>query len=76
MGNRSHCHLVFLPASVGSVRILITAQVEAESILFTSVATYDANRIVKCGFYDEYNFYGGTHRTDLSGKCSYIVVCQ
>ncbi|PBN78428.1 shufflon protein D', partial [Escherichia coli] len=21
-----------------------------------SVATYDANRIVKCGFYDEYNF--------------------
>ncbi len=41
-----------------------------------SVATYDANRIVKCGFYDEYNFYGGTHRTDLSGKCSYIVVCQ
>ncbi|WP_227521598.1 hypothetical protein [Klebsiella pneumoniae] len=33
-----------------------------------SVATYDANRIVKCGFYDEYNFYGGTHRTDLSGN--------
>ncbi|XQL53745.1 hypothetical protein ACKVDA_21505 (plasmid) [Escherichia coli] len=31
------------------------------------------DRIVKCGFYDEYNFYGGTHRTDLSGKCSYIV---
>nr|WP_181365417.1 shufflon system plasmid conjugative transfer pilus tip adhesin PilV [Escherichia coli] len=41
-----------------------------------SVATYDANRIVKCGFYAEYNFYGGTHRTDLSGKCSHIVVCQ
>nr|WP_249312766.1 hypothetical protein [Salmonella enterica] len=24
-----------------------------------SVATYDANRIVKCGFYDEYNFHKG-----------------
>nr|AQZ20308.1 hypothetical protein pLishui142-1_00039 [Escherichia coli] len=45
-------------------------------ILRGQFATYDANRIVKCGFYDEYNFYGGTHRTDLSGKCSYIVVCQ
>ncbi|MDW2516134.1 shufflon system plasmid conjugative transfer pilus tip adhesin PilV [Escherichia coli] len=41
-----------------------------------SVATYDSNRIVKCGYYDEYNFHGGTNRNDLTGKCSYIVVCQ
>lgn len=41
-----------------------------------SVATYDSNRIVKCGYYDEYNFHGGTKRNDLTGKCSYIVVCQ
>ncbi|EPN2901802.1 shufflon protein D', partial [Escherichia coli] len=34
-----------------------------------SVATYDANRIVKCGFYDEYNFHKGTFRADLTGKC-------
>ncbi len=33
-----------------------------------SVATYDANRIVKCGFYDEYNFHNGTFRADLTGK--------
>ncbi|HDJ9845117.1 TPA: shufflon protein D', partial [Escherichia coli] len=38
-----------------------------------SVATYDANRIVKCGFYDEYNFHKGTFRADLTGKCSYVV---
>ncbi|UGJ71188.1 hypothetical protein LQQ76_25745 (plasmid) [Escherichia coli] len=30
-----------------------------------SVATYDANRIVKCGFYDEYNFHKGTFRADF-----------
>ncbi|MCK3627275.1 shufflon system plasmid conjugative transfer pilus tip adhesin PilV [Escherichia coli] len=41
-----------------------------------SVATYDANRIVKCGFYDEYNFHKGTFRADLTGKCSYVVACQ
>ncbi|EFN6524232.1 shufflon system plasmid conjugative transfer pilus tip adhesin PilV [Escherichia coli] len=41
-----------------------------------SVATYDSNRIVKCGYYDEYNFHRGTNRNDLTGKCSYIVVCQ
>ena len=41
-----------------------------------SVATYDSNRIVKCGYYDEYNFHGGTNRTDLTGKCSYVVSCQ
>ncbi|EFB6143799.1 shufflon system plasmid conjugative transfer pilus tip adhesin PilV [Escherichia coli] len=41
-----------------------------------SVATYDSNRIVKCGYYDEYYFHGGTKRNDLTGKCSYIVVCQ
>ncbi|MGE2445894.1 hypothetical protein ACMFA3_24300 (plasmid) [Escherichia coli] len=40
-----------------------------------SVATYDANRIVKCGFYDEYNFHKGTFRADLTGKCSYVVAC-
>ncbi|UUF22306.1 hypothetical protein JSMCR1_p635 (plasmid) [Escherichia coli] len=43
-----------------------SARVEAE-LFCGSVATYDANRIVKCGS-DEYNFYGGTHRTDLSGN--------
>ncbi|EDC6007206.1 shufflon protein D', partial [Salmonella enterica] len=37
---------------------------------------YDANRIVKCGFYDEYNFHKGTFRADLTGKCSYVVACQ
>lgn len=41
-----------------------------------SVARADANRIVKCGYYDEYNFYSGTNRTDLSGQCSYIVSCH
>lgn len=41
-----------------------------------SVATYDSNRIVKCGYYDEYNFHGGTNRNDLTGKCSYIVSVQ
>ncbi|EDV9972774.1 shufflon system plasmid conjugative transfer pilus tip adhesin PilV [Salmonella enterica subsp. houtenae] len=41
-----------------------------------SVAYVDINRIVKCGYYDEYNFYVGTNRTDLSGQCSYIISCQ
>lgn len=41
-----------------------------------SVATYDSNRIVTCGYYDEYNFHSGTNRTDLTGKCSYVVTCQ
>ncbi|EAM1289265.1 shufflon protein D' [Salmonella enterica subsp. houtenae serovar 48:z4,z32:-] len=41
-----------------------------------SVASADSNRIVKCGYYDEYNFYSGTNRTDLSGQCSYVVSCQ
>ena len=40
------------------------------------VATSDANRIVKCGYYDEYNFIPGTNRADLSGRCSYIVTCN
>jgi competence protein ComGC len=40
------------------------------------VATANANRIVKCGYYDEYNFFPGTNRADLSGKCSYIVTCN
>ena len=40
------------------------------------VATADANRVVKCGYYDEYNFYPGTNRADLSGRCSYIVTCN
>ncbi len=66
MDNRSHCHLEAascLMDKPGKIRIWWKQH---------SVATYDANRIVKCGFYDEYNFYGGTHRTDLSGKCSYM----
>ncbi len=41
-----------------------------------SVSTYDANRIAKCGFYDEYNFHKGTFRAELTGKCSYVVACQ
>ncbi|ECA1876159.1 shufflon system plasmid conjugative transfer pilus tip adhesin PilV [Salmonella enterica subsp. enterica serovar Napoli] len=41
-----------------------------------SVAYVDTNRIVKCGYYDEYNFHVGTNRTDLSGQCSYIISCQ
>ncbi|MDJ6543165.1 shufflon system plasmid conjugative transfer pilus tip adhesin PilV [Salmonella enterica] len=41
-----------------------------------SVAWADSNRIVKCGYYDEYNFHAGTNRTDLSGQCSYVVSCQ
>ncbi|MFP1455851.1 shufflon protein D' [Escherichia coli] len=74
-GQQSHCHLVFLPASVADVS---NAELQGwkPNYFAGSVATYDANRIVKCGFYDEYNFYGGTKPTDLSGKCSYIVVCQ
>lgn len=40
------------------------------------VATADANRIVKCGYYDEYNFHPGTNRPDLSGKCSFIISCS
>ncbi len=76
MDNRYHCHLVFLPASVLSVSNAENPHGWKPNYFAGSVATYDANRIVKCGFYDEYNFYGGTHRTDLSGKCSYIVVCQ
>ncbi|XQL45718.1 hypothetical protein ACKVC7_01585 (plasmid) [Escherichia coli] len=70
MDNRSHCHLVFLPASVpGRVSNAENPHGWKPDYFAGSVATYDANRIVKCGFYDEYNFYGGTHRTDLSGKC-------
>lgn len=41
-----------------------------------SVAKVDKNRMVLCGFYDEYNFLAGSHRTDLSGKCSYVISCQ
>ncbi len=41
-----------------------------------SVAYADPNRIVKCGYYDEFNFHAGTNRADLSGKCSYIVSCH
>ncbi|ENU1647803.1 shufflon protein D', partial [Salmonella enterica] len=41
-----------------------------------SVAKVDTNRMVLCGFYDEYNFLAGSHRTDLSGKCSYVISCQ
>lgn len=41
-----------------------------------SVAWADSNRIVKCGYYDEFNFFAGTNRTDLSGQCSYVVSCQ
>ncbi|UBI16295.1 shufflon system plasmid conjugative transfer pilus tip adhesin PilV [Citrobacter europaeus] len=41
-----------------------------------SVAYVDINRIVRCGYYDEYNFHVGTNRTDLSGQCSYIISCQ
>ncbi|MCH5483936.1 shufflon system plasmid conjugative transfer pilus tip adhesin PilV [Salmonella enterica subsp. diarizonae serovar 16:z10:e,n,x,z15] len=41
-----------------------------------SVAYADVNRIVKCGYYDEYNFHAGTNRTDLSGQCSYVISCQ
>ncbi|MEJ8872034.1 hypothetical protein WL861_27275 [Escherichia coli] len=77
MDNRSHCHLVFLPASVPGVSVMQKIRTGGSRIILRGqLQTYDANRIVKCGFYDEYNFYGGTHRTDLSGKCSYIVVCQ
>ncbi len=38
------------------------SRLEAELTLPGSVATYDANRIVKCGFYDEYNFHKGTFK--------------
>ncbi|EBH1519272.1 shufflon system plasmid conjugative transfer pilus tip adhesin PilV [Salmonella enterica] len=41
-----------------------------------SVAYVDLNRIVKCGYYDEYNFHAGTNRTDLTGQCSYVISCQ
>ncbi|ELP3091588.1 shufflon protein D' [Salmonella enterica] len=41
-----------------------------------SVAKVDKNRMVLCGFYDEYNFLAGSHRTDLSGKCSYVISSQ
>ncbi|HIB1392887.1 TPA: shufflon system plasmid conjugative transfer pilus tip adhesin PilV [Salmonella enterica subsp. enterica serovar Muenchen] len=40
------------------------------------VAKANANRIVLCGFYDEYNFIAGTHRDDISGKCSFIISCS
>lgn len=40
------------------------------------VATSDANRIVMCGYYDTFNFYPGSARTDLAGRCSYIVSCS
>ncbi len=53
-----------------------TLKVVSEFDFAGSVATYDANRIVKCGFYDEYNFHKGTFRADLTGKCSYVVACQ
>ncbi|EDW0699402.1 shufflon protein D' [Salmonella enterica subsp. enterica] len=41
-----------------------------------SVSYVDLNRIVKCGYYDEYNFHAGTNRTDLTGQCSYVISCQ
>lgn len=40
-----------------------------------SVATSNSNRIVTCGYYDSYAFYPGTNRTDISGRCSYIITC-
>lgn len=40
------------------------------------VAASDTNRVVQCGYYDEYNFFAGTNRVDLSGKCSYIISCS
>ncbi|HAF4745034.1 TPA: shufflon system plasmid conjugative transfer pilus tip adhesin PilV [Salmonella enterica subsp. enterica serovar Muenchen] len=40
------------------------------------VAKADENRVVLCGFYDEYNFIAGTHRNDISGKCSFIISCS
>ncbi|WP_240348854.1 MULTISPECIES: shufflon protein D', partial [Pectobacterium] len=41
-----------------------------------SVAIAGLNRIVTCGYFDEYNFHAGTNRTDISGKCSYIISCS
>ncbi|CAL1227439.1 hypothetical protein PS25CTX_1440 (plasmid) [Escherichia coli] len=32
--------------------------------------------ICEMRFYDEYLWEDSTHRTDLSGKCSYIVVIR
>lgn len=40
------------------------------------VAAVDANRVVTCGYYDEYVFHPGTNRTDLTGKCSFIISCS
>jgi len=40
------------------------------------VAAADSNRVVKCGHYDEYNFYPGSNRGELSGKCSFIISCS
>lgn len=40
------------------------------------VAAVDTNRVIKCGYYDEYNFYPGSNRTDLTGKCSFIISCS
>ncbi len=67
MDNRSHCHLVFCSQCTG-VSNAENPHGWKPNYFAGSVAAYDANRIVKCGFYDEYNFYGGTHRTDLSGN--------
>ncbi|HIA5805006.1 TPA: shufflon system plasmid conjugative transfer pilus tip adhesin PilV [Escherichia coli] len=40
------------------------------------VAAVDANRVVTCGYYDEYVFHPGTNRTDLTGKCSFVISCS
>ncbi|EET2714453.1 shufflon system plasmid conjugative transfer pilus tip adhesin PilV [Escherichia coli] len=39
------------------------------------LAFSDANRVVRCGFFDEYNFYPGSTRNDLTGQCAYIISC-
>ncbi len=76
MENDYLCRLVFLPASVPGASAMLKTRMAGSLYFAGSVATYDSNRIVKCGYYDEYNFHGGTNRNDLTGKCSYIVVCQ
>lgn len=40
------------------------------------VAVVDSNRVVTCGYYDEYVFHPGSNRTDLTGKCSFVISCS
>ncbi|MGA4650486.1 shufflon protein D', partial [Citrobacter portucalensis] len=40
------------------------------------VAAVDSNRVVTCGYYDEYVFHPGSNRTDLTGKCSFVISCS